>query len=85
MKATAKDLRINSKLIIETVERGEEVTLTYRGIAIAVIVPIKGKKDGKAKDLKESQLFGIWADHKPSKDVGQYVRKMRKGRFSDAG
>ena len=32
---------------------------------------------------KESQtdpLFGIWKDHKPTKDVDKYVRNLRKGR-----
>ena len=31
MKATAKDLRFNSKELLDTVNRGEEVIITFRG------------------------------------------------------
>ena len=81
MKASAKDLRIHAKEIIETVGRGEEVTLTFRGTVIAVIVPVKKIKP---QDTANSPLFGLWADHKPSKNVVQYVRRLRKGRFTNA-
>ncbi len=40
MKATAKDLRFHSKEILETVMRGEEVTITYRGKPSAKIIPM---------------------------------------------
>ena len=35
MKATAKDLRFHSREILESVLRGEEVTITYRGAVSA--------------------------------------------------
>ena len=39
MKATVKDLRFHSKELIETVNRGEEVVITFRGKPCAKLVP----------------------------------------------
>ena len=75
MQATAKDLRFHAKELLETVTRGEEVVITYRGKACAKLVPIKKGK------VEEDELFGIWKDDKKSEDVEKYVRNLRKGRF----
>ncbi|MBN1782746.1 type II toxin-antitoxin system prevent-host-death family antitoxin [bacterium] len=79
MKATAKDLRFHSKEILDTVSRGEEVIITYRGRAQAKIVPID--TDTAAKEQNASVLFGIWKDHPDSDNADKYVRDIRKGRF----
>jgi prevent-host-death family protein len=78
MQATAKDLRFHSKELLDTVSRGEEVVITYRGKPCAKLVPIRKelKKDGR----EERSLFGIWKDHDSVKDVDGHVRSMRKGR-----
>ncbi len=76
MKATAKDLRFHSKELLNTVNRGEEVIITYRGKPCARLVPYEDPKP----DAK-SDLFGMWQDKDPVKDVDQYVRDLRKGRF----
>ena len=76
MKATAKDLRFNSKELIETVRRGEEVVITFRGKPCAKLVPFEEKKN---KEIKH-ELFGMWQDHAQTKNVDEYVRNMRKGR-----
>lgn len=78
MQATAKDLRFNVKELLDTVARGEEVIITYRGKPQAKLVPF----DEEVED--EDELFGIWTDHPESEDVNAYVRSLRKGRF-DAG
>ena len=78
MKATAKDLRFHAKELLETVSRGEEVVITHRGKPCAKLVPIERPA---AKPAEELELFGIWSDHKESKDVARYVRGLRKGRF----
>ena len=44
MKATAKDLRFHSKELIETVNRGEEVVITFRGKPCAKLIPFEEKK-----------------------------------------
>jgi prevent-host-death family protein len=44
MKATAKDLRFNSKGLLDTVNRGEEVVITFRGKPCAKLIPYREKK-----------------------------------------
>lgn len=78
MKATAKDLRFHSKELLNTVNRGEEVIITYRGKPCAKLVPYdEFKIDKKTK----TTLFGIWKDNDIIEDVDNYVRDIRKGRF----
>ncbi len=77
MKATAKDLRFHSRELLDTVNRGEEVVITYRGKPCAKLVPYL-KTRGKAVT---NELFGIWKEDESTKNVEGYVRKLRKGRF----
>jgi len=78
MKATAKDLRFHSKEILDTVSRGEEVIITFRGKPQAKLIPIENEK--QENDVT-STLFGIWKDNHSIADVTDYVRHIRKGRF----
>ena len=80
MRATAKDLRFHSKEILESVMRGEEVTITYRGKPSAKIVPMKKES---SPVVKQHKLFGIWSDHGNVEDVNSYVRELREGRRHD--
>ncbi|GJM40701.1 MAG: hypothetical protein DHS20C20_09830 [Ardenticatenaceae bacterium] len=75
MQATAKDLRFNVKKLLETVSRGEEVIITYRGKPQAKLIPFK------EDTAVENELFGIWADNSQTEDVATYVRQIRKGRL----
>ncbi len=77
MKATAKDLRFHSKELLDTVNRGEEVVITYRGKPCAKLVPYLNMR-GKAVT---NELFGIWKEDENTQNVEEYVRKLRKGRF----
>ncbi|MCK5681438.1 type II toxin-antitoxin system Phd/YefM family antitoxin [bacterium] len=77
MQATAKDLRFHSTELLNTVKRGEEVIITYRGKPCAKLVPI----DEEIKPVMQSGLFGIWKDNNQTENVGNYVRNLRKGRF----
>jgi len=77
MKATAKDLRFNSKGLLDTVNRGEEIVITFRGKPCAKLIPYT---EAEKKPLK-NQLFGIWKDKHRVKDVDNYVRGLRKGRL----
>ncbi|CAB1057392.1 Prevent host death protein, Phd antitoxin [Olavius sp. associated proteobacterium Delta 1] len=77
MKATAKDLRFHSKELLDTVKRGEEVVITFRGKPCAKLVPYSEKKAEAAKN----ELFGIWQDNDKVQDIDEYVRKLRKGRY----
>lgn len=76
MKATAKDLRFHSKELIASVNRGEEVIITYRGKPCAKLVPYQNNQ----KKVEKHDLFGIWKDNEEVEDVDEYVRKLRKGR-----
>jgi prevent-host-death family protein len=77
MKATAKDVRFKTKKLIDTVSRGEEVIITYRGKPCAKLVPYQQEQNVREPD----DLFGMWKDYKATKDVGEYVRKLRQKRF----
>ncbi len=77
MKATAKDLRFNSKGLLDTVKRGEEVVITFRGKPCAKLIPYREKNE----DITKNELFGIWKDNDMVQDVDEYVRGLRKGRF----
>lgn len=76
MKATAKDLRFNSKELIDTVNRGEEVVITFRGKPCARLIPYREEKEEATKN----ELFGIWKDNDMVQDVDEYIRGLRKGR-----
>lgn len=76
MKATAKDLRFHSKELLDTVNRGEEVVITFRGKPCARLIPFEAGKNASKNDF-----FGIWKDDERTNDVENYVRELRKGRF----
>ena len=78
MKATAKDLRFHSKELLNTVNRGEEVIITYRGKPCAKLVPIE---EGEKASAQPNDLFGIWKDNDQTEDVENYIKTIRKGRF----
>jgi prevent-host-death family protein len=77
MKATAKDLRFHSKELIDSVSRGEEVVITFRGKPCAKLVPYQEIK----KQTGKNELFGIWKDNDIAQDVDEYVRNLRNRRF----
>lgn len=78
MYSTAKELRFHTKELLDSVSRGEEVVITYRGKPYAKLVPFKKTK---RTIEKADELFGIWKDRKDIKDVNKYVRELRKGRY----
>ncbi|WP_431190012.1 type II toxin-antitoxin system Phd/YefM family antitoxin [Desulfurivibrio dismutans] len=79
MQATAKDLRFHSKELLNTVKRGEEVVITYRGKPCAKLVPIE---EEKKTSPETNELFGIWNDNAQAENVENYIRTVRKGRFN---
>ena len=66
MQSTAKELRFHTKELLESVSRGEEVIITFRGKPYAKLVPLK---ESKKNDGEENKLFGMWKDRKDLKDV----------------
>ncbi len=81
MKATIVDLRYRMKDVLSAVDRGEPVTVLYRGKPKAKIVPILEKRKG-AK-ISDHPAFGMWKDREDMRDPAAYVRKIRRGRVFD--
>ncbi len=78
MQATAKDLRFHSTELLNTVKRGEEVIITYRGKPCAKLVPIVTEE---SISVEPNELFGIWKNNDKTENVASYVRAIRKSRF----
>ena len=77
MKVTTKALRTHTREILECLDRGEPVTITYRGKPRAKLVSVDEEKDFEL----DFPVFGMWQDREDLKDVEAYVRDLRKGRF----
>lgn len=77
IKKSIRELRSSTKEIISAVNRGNSITITYRGKDCAKIVPIDDIKKQKEGD----DLFGIWKDNKKVKDVKKFIKTIRDGRF----
>lgn len=76
MNATTKNLRFNSKELLDAVKRGEEVVISFRGKPCAKLVPYQETK----KQPEKNDLFGMWQDNDATLNVEEYVRNLRKGR-----
>lgn len=81
MKTTAKDLRTNTKRILDAVERGQEVVITVRGKPRAKIVAFESRKRTKRIIKGKDALFGIWKDNPKVRNVEAYIDSLRSGRF----
>ena len=77
MKATVRDLKFNTRELLESISRGEQVIITYRGKPHAKLIP--SNPSSKTKGQTTNPLRGIWKDHRERKDVYKYIRKIRKG------
>lgn len=75
MTVTAKDLRFNISMLFDTLSKGEDIIITYRGKARAKLIGTN------KKNSKEDIAFGIWGDR--DENVDEMVRDMRKGRKFD--
>ncbi len=78
MEVTTKELRMQPGKIIDQVSNGQEITVTFRGKALAKIVPIK--KTRQTSDDNDTSIFGLWSDHPNENTVENHVRNLRKGR-----
>jgi prevent-host-death family protein len=78
MTVTAKELRFNTSMLFEMLEKGEEIVITFRGKEKARLTPV-GRRE---RNEKEDYAFGVWRDRQRS--VEEEVRTLRKGREFDA-
>jgi prevent-host-death family protein len=83
MKATTLDLRYKMKDILRAIDRGETVTVTYRGKEKARLVPIQAKPEEELKP-SDHPFCGMWKDREDMNDPTAWVRKLRDTpRFRD--
>ena len=76
MLITAKELRFNVSMLFNLLNKGEDITITYRGKPRAKLVSYKD-----SKSEKDSSMFGLWSDKEI--DVDKFVRDLRRGRSFD--
>ena len=81
MEMTAKDLRSKVGAALACVDRGETVTITYRGKPRARLVGVDPDQE-LPTDGKEERMpaFGMWRDRDDMADVEAHVRGLREGR-----
>lgn len=81
MNISAKALRTRVREILEHVDRGESVTVTYRGKPRARLVGLEDERPSGKRDSKSPPAFGMWSDRDDLDDVDGHVRSLRRGRF----
>jgi prevent-host-death family protein len=75
--ATAKDLRQRAAALLETVRRGQEVVITYRGKRIAVLAPLAR---AGPKELNPVG-FGMWRGRREMRNVARWLDRQRRPRL----
>ena len=84
MNATIVDLRYNMKQVLRAIDRGETVTVLYRGKERAKLTPIVSAPSSGAPKTKDQPLFGLWKDREDISDPASYLRHLRLPRPSPA-
>ena len=83
MKATIVDLRYRMREVLRAIERGETVTILYRGKAKAKLMPVSPASQSAGEGVpktKDQPLFGLWSDRDDLADPASYVRNLREPR-----
>lgn len=81
MEISTKELRSHTKLALDAVQRGETVTITYRGRPSARVVPLEDTGADHRPTSANHELFGLWADREDLDNVAAHVRTLRRNRF----
>jgi antitoxin (DNA-binding transcriptional repressor) of toxin-antitoxin stability system len=83
MNATIVDLRYRMKDVLRAIDRGETVTVLYRGKEKAKLTPItpaSGQEAAPLPRVQDTPLFGMWKDREDMADPAAWVRKIREPR-----
>jgi prevent-host-death family protein len=75
--ATAKDLRQKTSMLLDTVRRGQEVVITYRGKRIAVLTPVDRIVHKELTPI----AFGMWRRRRDMRDVKRWLDRGRAPRL----
>lgn len=81
MEMTAKSLRNRIGEALACAERGDSVTITYRGKPKARLVGIRQRSE-RMTNKKRPAGFGMWKDHEEMQDVDAFVRDLRNPRHA---
>ena len=84
MNATIVDLRYNMKNVLRAIDRGETVTVLYRGKERAKLTPIAPAPSSGAPKTKDQPLFGLWKDREDMSAPASYLRHLRLPRRAPA-
>jgi antitoxin (DNA-binding transcriptional repressor) of toxin-antitoxin stability system len=84
MDASIVDLRYRMKDVLRAIDRGETVTVLYRGKAKAKLTPVGPAPDDPRPRTKDQPLFGIWRNREDLRDPASYVRNLRRSRYSSS-
>jgi antitoxin (DNA-binding transcriptional repressor) of toxin-antitoxin stability system len=84
MNATIVDLRYNMKQVLRAIDRGETVTVLYRGKERAKLTPIASAAGSAAAKTKDQPMFGLWKDREDMSDPASYLRRLRVPRWAAA-
>jgi prevent-host-death family protein len=78
MVVSAKDLRFKISMLFDLLNKGEDITITYRGKPKAKLVPYN---NSSKNNIKSDEIFGMLKDD--TRDVDNLIRDLRKGRNFD--
>jgi prevent-host-death family protein len=79
MQVGARDLRSKAARVLEEVQQGREVVITYRNKPLAVLKPLR---PAPRRPKFEAIGFGLWAGRADLADVAGWVRQVRRPRYS---
>ncbi len=82
MNASIVDLRYRMKDVMRAINRGETVTVLYRGKEKAKLVPITVSNEVPFKP-SDHPFCGMWKDREDLKDPAAWVRNLRRSRIRD--
>jgi prevent-host-death family protein len=82
MEASIVDLRYRMKDVLRAIDRGETVTVTYRGKEKARLVPSNTAAGRTLVNPSDHPFIGMWKDREDMADPVAYIRKLRQPRYA---
>jgi prevent-host-death family protein len=76
MEVSVVELRQRMRELLKAVDRGETVTILYRGRPRAVLGPVEGAKRPRTR-VVDHPAFGLWRDREEMADPSAWVRAER--------
>ncbi len=80
MNASILDLRRQMAKILKSLDHNEPVTISHRGKKKGILYPAKSPAS-QPGPITGHPAFGMWKRRADLSDVGQYLRRLRKGRY----